>query len=691
MPRVGMGEAIGRGAVQGATLGFGDEIKAASDVSAPMAAVRQVEQDTGRKVRVSPLGAAISAAVGGLQMLAEKINPDRFGTKTTQAYDEAVGTERAANAMAEDQRPYSSFAGTMAGGLALPVGPIASVAQGAKLGAGLGAVGGFGSGEGLEGSLRNAGIGAALGSGLGAVGGKLASGKTMPPAPPPISGTAVAAENMGVGLTAGQKTGNAALLSREDMAFGGALGERAQIAAQDARAMQTEQLSQAGQNIGKAIGGGVTANPNEAAALVQSAIQTKAKDAKAGAQALYDQAYSTPGEFSAKTFEGLPGRITDALVSRQSPIVPDKALTPASAKMLDELSRVGNLSLGKIGQPGAGDAVAGINMAGLDRARRIITSVARSAARGSEDERAARAIIGEFDSAVASAIDDGLFSGSQDALKSLIGARKSYSQYRQTFKPGPGGDDAGKAIQSIIERNATPQETANFLYGGSMMGDGRSVRIAQKMKEIFGEGSEELSAIRHGVWQKLSETTEGKDAFGPKTLANRIYEFANGRGGSLASELFSASEMKMMTDYADVLMQVTQKAGTVNNSQSGNRLAALAQRFANELGASVGATVGSLAGGPVGAVAGAGVGTAASAGIKTLAGGKAARETASLMAGEIPVRSFTIGERLSSAMAGVGGKATRLTGQASEATPLQLPGPRVSYGETDQKEKNARK
>ena len=63
--------------------------------------------------------------------------------------------------------------------------------------------------------------------------------QVIPEAVPQVARDAAEA---GVNLTAGQRTGNPALLSREDAAFGGGLGARAQEVAQACRARQMDEL-----------------------------------------------------------------------------------------------------------------------------------------------------------------------------------------------------------------------------------------------------------------------------------------------------------------------------------------------------------------------------------------------------------------------------------------------------------------
>lgn len=122
-PSVSTAEALGRGALQGATFGFSDEIYAGAR-------------------------GAYDALRGG-----------SFGP----TYDRELADVRAANERAKAEAPYAYLGGEVAGGLALPLGAAgtavrgatmaARTAQSAKVGATLGGLYGVGTAEGGDGTL----------------------------------------------------------------------------------------------------------------------------------------------------------------------------------------------------------------------------------------------------------------------------------------------------------------------------------------------------------------------------------------------------------------------------------------------------------------------------------------------------------------------------------------------------------
>jgi hypothetical protein len=153
-PTVSMPEAVARGAAQGATFNFYDELRGL------------VEASGANPKDPASLGKLLSGAFkyfsGDDQ--AEKI------------YDATKARESALTKQAETERPYSSLAGNVAGAVALPLGAMAGAAtlparigRGAAVGAATGAAAGAGEGSGAVDRITRGASGAALGAGIGAM------------------------------------------------------------------------------------------------------------------------------------------------------------------------------------------------------------------------------------------------------------------------------------------------------------------------------------------------------------------------------------------------------------------------------------------------------------------------------------------------------------------------------------------
>lgn len=159
--RGGLGEgadAFVRGAADTVSLGFGDELAAAGDTL--------------------------------------------FGGGTM---DDNLSRQRAIDAYDAENSPWLRGAGQLAGGLALPVGRVATAGDAVRVGAGYGGAYGFGSGDGIADRLTGAGAGALTGGAIagglqrvgGTIGSRLARGRD---GNPEARGIYEAAQRQGVDL-----------------------------------------------------------------------------------------------------------------------------------------------------------------------------------------------------------------------------------------------------------------------------------------------------------------------------------------------------------------------------------------------------------------------------------------------------------------------------------------------------------
>lgn len=176
-PRVGQGEALARGAVQGATYNFSDEAAGARE--AGIAGLPEEVQGAIRTLQKHfPSAALAGMGIGAGRYVADKLTGPG---EATAAYDMTAGIERAKNKLAEEQNPGTYFAGNVAGGLAttpfVPGGTLLQggslgtrIAQGAKYGAAYGALAGAGEGEGAADTIGKTAVGGAVG---GVAGGAL--------------------------------------------------------------------------------------------------------------------------------------------------------------------------------------------------------------------------------------------------------------------------------------------------------------------------------------------------------------------------------------------------------------------------------------------------------------------------------------------------------------------------------------
>jgi len=171
---------------------------------------------------------------------------------------------------------------------------------------------------------------------------------------------------------------------------------------------------------------------------------------------------------------------------------------------------------------------------------------------------------------------------------------------------------------------ASPIEVTDMLYSRTGKGDkGISQRLAAHLKQNL--TPESWTAVRQGMWEKLTNAGEGKIPFEAQALSQRLHEFLNESGKGLSSILFTKAERDEMAKLAAVYRRMTPLKGTTNPSGSATIGAKIAHKAMNNLGAMLGFG----AHGVTGAIVGHGVQKAAGA----LKDARAAKEATQLFFG----------------------------------------------------------
>ena len=210
----------------------------------------------------------------------------------------------------------------------------------------------------------------------------------------------------------------------------------------------------------------------------------------------------------------------------------------------------------------------------------------------------------------------------------------------QAVEPGA----AAAAIRRYSGADGSPPASANQivndLFGATGKGNGRiSVDLAVRLKqELTPEG---WSAVRQGMFEKLTNAGEGKIAFEAQALSQRLHEFLNESGSQLSRALYSPKELELLGKMAAVYKQMIPVKGTTNPSGTAPMLAKMAGGLRQSLLPLLGLTAGGLPGAVVGAVADKGLTSVANAG--------AARKATSLFYGEQakrPAKDFAKGSGL---------------------------------------------
>jgi hypothetical protein len=292
-------------------------------------------------------------------------------------------------------------------------------------------------------------------------------------------------------------------------------------------------------------------SPQDMGATLIARLRHGEREAHATKERLYGVAANTDGAIDANAVRGIRADVTQSL--DEQGLVVDPTLTPAASRMVTELDNISSLRIPNRVAPTANpDEVAAVNMQGLEQTRKRLNALSQ-AATNNADRRAARHVIGAFDDWIGSAFDNALFSGSDEALQSYRAARSANADWRQRFGFNA-RDDADRIINRIVTGEVTPQEVSNYIVGASKIGaKGVSSRLLTRLAEATGNDPEALQAIRGGVWNRLSQATEGTAAKLPAKIINDINEFLHGSGRDVANRLFTPEQQGVMRAYADTL------------------------------------------------------------------------------------------------------------------------------------------
>lgn len=434
-----------------------------------------------------------------------------------------------------------------------------------------------------------------------------------PPTPPSIAG---------VTLTEGEATRALPLIQKEQGALRGekALGEAAHEHAQAFRHQREGQIAASHENVARALdpyGQVVAETPIEAGRLVSEGLRSTRDSARTGVDEAYRYARSLPGEAAAGAFEGTVPQIKNMLTMRDEPIIIDK-LTPIAGQAMEYLEKtVGRMripnraSLAKdsvYGEVAAGND-AGISLRGIEQWRKNIIRFrdeAQSVANRTgqyTDARAARAIADAFDDHVESIVRSPAFRGDPRVVQAYLDARAAHADYRTAFGKQAGRDPVGAVVNKVIgDRHNDPaiaSDVANFAFGASgVVPNSTNVGFARRAREILGPASPEWSAVKQGLWARLTENAAG-DPLGGKKTADRIRAFL--ANPEAANVYYAPWQQDLMREYAEMhrRIAVPQAGAQWSNNVTTKTFENISNKVGTVLGAIMGGSLGKAMGVPV--------------------------------------------------------------------------------------------
>jgi len=377
------------------------------------------------------------------------------------------------------------------------------------------------------------------------------------------------ADVFGIPLTRGQATGDVRQIALEEAMRQGGRGGFAQKRMSAFDIAQQEKIKQGineklGQSFAPRVG--LFSEQQGAGDGLYEMIRSKAGSMKKEASDVYDKIDPQNVRVRSETLGNIENRVYNGL--QQADVIVSPTLTPKTTEIITQLRAIAPET--------EGAKLTEVTLKQIEKKRREISNIARDAI--GTDATAARRVINEFDDWLDDAINTGLAKGDPADLETLKRARSLYRNYAQTFKTGKqsaADADAQNAIVKIVQKDLTPTDTMNVIFGSSKLGDNQTAaRIASKLKGIFGEGSEEFEKIRAAAFSRLFQESTGEIKQASK-IVREIDELTMGKGSAVAKELFTKDQIKQLRDFRSSVARTVVPAEARNPSKTGYEMARL--------------------------------------------------------------------------------------------------------------------
>jgi hypothetical protein len=377
------------------------------------------------------------------------------------------------------------------------------------------------------------------------------------------------ADVFGIPLTRGQATGDVRQIAREEAMRQGGRGGFAQKRMSAFDVAQQEKIKQGineklGQSFAPRVG--LFSEQQEAGGGLYEMIRSKAGSMKKEASDVYEKINPETVRVRSEMLGNIEDRVYKGL--QDSDIIVSSTLTPKTTEIITQLRTIAPET--------EGAKLTEVTLKQIEKKRREISKIAKDAT--GTDAMAARRVINEYDDWLDDAINTGLAKGDPADLETLKRARSLFRNYAQTFRAGKqtaADADAQNAIVKIVQKDLTPTETMNVVFGSSKLGDNQTAaRIASKLKGIFGEGSEEFERIRSAAFSRLFQESTGEIKQASK-IVREIDELTMGKGSAVAKELFTKDQIKQLRDFRSSVARTVVPAEARNPSKTGYEMARL--------------------------------------------------------------------------------------------------------------------
>lgn len=261
---------------------------------------------------------------------------------------------------------------------------------------------------------------------------------------------------------------------------------------------------------------------------VAQALGEAKREAKAKKDAMWDRLEESGARLPARDLRELADSIDK--VSRKF-ILEDM---PRARKIRDEFNKIKELP------PGAD-----VKLNALVKLRQRINRNRPKTENDPSQAAAMDTMKGLLDNHVETMFDTSMVRGSKNDLELWREANESTKEYKRLF-------DEDRVIRDMARQEATAQQMRNWLFNSSAVGSPKSAaNTVRKMKDILGENSPEMSALRHETFIDVVQPLM-KDNPNTNQFIRNYDEFIR-KNDDLVQELFPGDSINQLKDLRDIV------------------------------------------------------------------------------------------------------------------------------------------
>lgn len=384
-------------------------------------------------------------------------------------------------------------------------------------------------------------------------------------------------------LTAGQRSGNPALLETEAMMREGtgAYGEGATKVIKGADARQMRVIEDEALKLQSKVGAGSGFNPQ-----LPDAIGTTLQDSLQKIEAKRQAAAAAKMEAGRTAMNEAPAFITGGTLFRG---IDTMLKIPASRGIRGDLLRdmpSANVVLGRLRRTRNNLKNGRISIVDFKNIEAFRKSLGKridnlNTTAGKEERGLLLEMKTTLDNSIDEALTKGLMHGDKATIQMVKEGRAMWADYMKKFFPRQKDrfgqiDLAGNKLLKILSGEA-PEKVVNFFVNVTRAGPKReTLELFDRMKNIFGEGSEEIALIKDAVIYRMFTNSQlrGKGDITRTSIVKNYFDFFN-KNSSLANKMFSLEEREMIRQFVGQVSRTIPAEMRMNPSGTGMVIARL--------------------------------------------------------------------------------------------------------------------